>query len=294
MNLKVLTIGNSFSICLEKNLPQIVKAGKKHHLILTSAYIGGCSLQTHAEHLQSAEKDPAISPYYISIRESGDKRKHGHRRGNVLELLRSEQYDIITIQQASHLSWDPNSYQPFADIIINYIKKYNPQAKIMIQQTWSYRCDCIRIYGPEKLWDFDSEGMYARLTDAYHAFAAQTGFDVIPTGDAVQLFRKKSKRVCKPVPLEQRKKYRSPDLPPSSDDVVGRFFYIKNEQGEMVLGQDGIHLNFRGEYLQACVWYGKLFGEDPENIRYEHKEISSSECRLMQKCAKEALAGTWL
>jgi hypothetical protein len=63
----------------------------------------------------------------------------------------------------------------------------------MIQQTWSYRCDCIRIYGPEKLWDFDSEGMYARLTDAYHAFAAQTGFDVIPTGDAVQLFRKKSK-----------------------------------------------------------------------------------------------------
>ena len=60
MNLKVLTIGNSFSICLEKNLPQIVKAGKKHHLHLTSAYIGGCSLQTHAEHLQPTHTQSSL------------------------------------------------------------------------------------------------------------------------------------------------------------------------------------------------------------------------------------------
>ena len=53
--LKVLMIGNSFSICVGKYLPQVVNSGKKHHLILTSAYIGGCSLEKHCKNLLKAE-----------------------------------------------------------------------------------------------------------------------------------------------------------------------------------------------------------------------------------------------
>ena len=63
--MKVLMIGNSFSICVGKNLPQIVKAGKKHQLVLTSAYIGGCSLETHAKNLKQIQN--GIIHLYIRI-----------------------------------------------------------------------------------------------------------------------------------------------------------------------------------------------------------------------------------
>ena len=127
--LNVLMIGNSFSICVGKNLPQIVNAGKKHQLTLTSAYIGGCSLETHADHLRSNEKDISFSPYLISEWNSPDAGIEKQREGNVLELLKNNRYDVISIQQASHLSWDYSSYQPYAGKIISCIRKFNPDVE---------------------------------------------------------------------------------------------------------------------------------------------------------------------
>ena len=285
MKLKVLMIGNSFSICVGKNLPQIVRTGKKHHLSLTSAYIGGCSLQTHAEHLQAAEKDSSFAPYCISVWNSDDLRKRRLRSGNVLELLKNNVYDIVTIQQASAASWNFDTYYPWADTVISYIRKYNPNAKILIQQTWSYRADAPLL----AQWGFDNAGMYCRLKEAYSAFSAKTGFEIIPTGDAINFWRTDSKRKYHVLTSEERAAILPPDLPPMANDIVGRDFWRKDENGELVPGIDTNHLNFRGEYLQACVWYGKLFGENPENISYEHPDISRSECQFMRRCAKEAL-----
>ena len=286
MKLNVLMIGNSFSICVGKNLPQIVRSGKKHQLTLTSAYIGGCSLQTHAEHLQTAEKDPSFAPYGITVWNSCDLRKRRPRKGNVLELLKNNVYDIVTIQQASPACWDFDTYYPWADTVISYIRKYNPNAKILIQQTWSYRADSARL----ETWGFDSKEMFRRLKNAYASFAEKTGFDVIPTGDAVDFWRTDSKREYRVLTSEERAAFLPPDLPPMANDIVGRDFWYKDENGELVQGFDTHHLNFRGEYLQSCVWYGKLFGEDPENISYEHTNISRSECQFMRRCAKKALA----
>lgn len=283
--MNVLMIGNSFSICVGKNLPQIVRAGKKHQLSLTSAYIGGCSLETHANHLKNAEKDISITPYLITVWNSQDARTGGKRRGNVLELLKNNKYDVISIQQASHLSWNYSSYQPYADVIISYIRKFNPQAKIIIQQTWSYRNDAPKFAE----WGFDSDEMYKRARNAYRSFAADQKFDIIPTGDAVDIYRKNSRRIFKALSEKELAKYRYPDLPPVADDIVGVFFWHKMDDGSMKLCSDTIHLNYRGEYLQACVWYGKLFNEDPENIVWEHPKISSEECRAMRSAAKAAL-----
>ena len=55
--LKVLMIGNSFSRCVGVYLPRLVNAENKHHLILTSAYIGGCPLHKHHAKLLEAEKE---------------------------------------------------------------------------------------------------------------------------------------------------------------------------------------------------------------------------------------------
>ena len=73
--LKVLMIGNSFSQCLGVYLPQLVNAEQKHQLLLTSAYIGGCSLKKHYNHLLKAEKDPKFNPYKTTIWNSANGQK---------------------------------------------------------------------------------------------------------------------------------------------------------------------------------------------------------------------------
>ena len=282
--MKVLMIGNSFSICVGNNLPQIVKMSKKYHLHLTSAYIGGCSLETHADHLKQAENDPAPKPYLITIWDSADLRKKNTYPGNVLELLKSNKYDVITLQQASHLSWNYATYQPYADTVINYIRKFNPQAKIMVQQTWAYRSDDPRLLPGEKSWGFDQQGMHERVRAAYHKIAAEKGFELIPTGDAIALYRKNTPPY-KVLSSQELAGYKNPDLPPMANDIVGRDFWKKQPDGSMKLDADRIHLNFKGEYLQACVWYMTLFNEDISTIRYEHPRISREECQALISAA---------
>ena len=53
-DLKVLMIGNSFSVCVGSDLHQIVRNCSKHRLELTSAFIGGCTFDRHAANLKKA------------------------------------------------------------------------------------------------------------------------------------------------------------------------------------------------------------------------------------------------
>ena len=64
--LKVLMIGNSFSICVGRNLPQIVSQDTDNKRVLTSAYIGGCTFDRHYNYLATAEKKPKFAPYRIT------------------------------------------------------------------------------------------------------------------------------------------------------------------------------------------------------------------------------------
>lgn len=54
--LNVLMIGNSFSVCVGQYLPQIVANAPDNELILTSAFISGCSFEQHYDALIKAEK----------------------------------------------------------------------------------------------------------------------------------------------------------------------------------------------------------------------------------------------
>ena len=285
--MKMLMIGNSFSVCVGYNLPKIVKADGKHHLILTSAHIGGCSLETHANYLKKAQADPSIDPYGIIIWDSAEPKKKKEYKGNLLELLKNNRYDIVTIQQASHFSWNPASYQPFANEIIRCIRQYNPQARILIQQTWSYRKDDPRLTPTG--WGFDQQGMHERIRAAYHKLAKETSLELIPTGDAIALWRQNHKPAYIPLTAAERAQYRHPDLPPQSDDIVGRDFWSKQKDGTMTLDADRIHLNRKGEYLQSCVWYGFIFKEDPTAVPWKPRDISRGDCQELSAAAKAAL-----
>ena len=286
-DLKVLMIGNSFSACLFKYFPVVVNSVPGHSLELTSAHIPGCSLEQHSLNLKEGETDAEKKPYYCYVWYSSPKKKTQKNRGTLNELLKNNQYDIITIQQASPKSWDYTTFQPFAEEVIAYVRKYQPKAEIVVQQTWSYRCDHPNLKpNPKACWDFDQTGMYERIRDAY-AKLAQTGkFRVIPTGDAVQLFRKYTPVKFRP----ETGKLEYPALPSYAGEVVGSGSWKKNKKtGKMKLYVDRFHLNPDGQYLQACLWFAALYGEPVSKIRFVPEGMKTELRDLLRKCAQEAL-----
>ena len=286
-DLKVLMVGNSFSICVGKNLPQIVKSVPGHSLELTSTYIGGCALDRHSKNLKKAEENPSFKPYTVNVWTSGAGRKGRGFKASVNELLKKNQYDIITIQQASRFSWKYETYQPYAGELIDYIRKHQPKAEIVIQQTWAYRCDDPQLKPnlPGE-WGIDQTGMYEGIRDSYRKLAEAYHFRVIPTGDAVQLFRKYT-----PVKFQPAAKVPDyPEVPSSAGDVVGASYWRKDaKSGKQILRIDQGHLNSDGEYLQACLWFAFLYGEPVGKIAYVPEGMSKETSALLRKCAQEAL-----
>ncbi len=271
--IKILTIGNSFADSVVGPLPLIAKSVPDCSVRIDRANIGGCSLERHWKEYEQSLKDPAHKPY------SGKK-------ANLVDMLTKEKWDVVTLQQASPESWKPESYQPYAENLIRLVRKYAPQAEIVIQQTWSYRSDAPRLAG----WKIDQKEMYNRLTKNYTDLAAKYSFRVIPSGLAVQFSREGEKKPFQPLPPEKIKELKPPALPDNSGDVVGQSRWNKDRKsGEEKLSTDTIHLNARGAYLQGCVWFATLFGRKTSEIRYVPKGITPEDAKFLQECAQKAV-----
>ncbi len=282
--LKVLMIGNSFSICVGKFLPQVVNSAKKHHLILTSAYIGGCSLQKHYNHLLKAEKDNSFKPYKITVWNSGKNPEKGiSTPGNINTVLQTEQFDIVTIQQNSANCWNFATFEPFAGELIKYIRKHQKNAKIVLHQTWAYRSDAPLL----KKWGFDQQGMYERIQSAYRNLADKYNLRMIPVGEAIQIFRAETPEKFQPFDLKAE--YKEPALPDYSKDPVGISLWQTTKAKGRHLHHDFSHLNDPGKYMQALVWYAFLFDEPVENIQFIPKKMNNATALLMQKCVDKAV-----
>ncbi len=286
--LKVLMIGNSFSQSVLTYLPSMVRKDPEHRLMLTNAYIGGCPLERHWNNLEAGLTSPELAPYRIVTRFGDPGRNQITEKGNLPELIRREKWDIITIQQASHASWDYSTYQPYADRLISYIRANAPQAEILVHQTWAYRPDNPRL----AKWKFDQAGMHRRLSRAYAQLAGQYRLRVIPVGDAVAIYRKTTTLDLTPPAAEALARLKDPELPPPSNDPVGAAVWRRdpeNPGGPRQLRVDTIHLNARGAYLQAAVWYSMLFGVPATEIKYTPSGLSRREAAFLRSCAQQAV-----
>lgn len=268
--LDVLMIGNSFSVCVGTYLPHIVNRAPGHALRLTSAYIGGCPLDRHWKNIEESEADASKKQYGVTVWDSREPAKKKTGPDSINALIKKGGWDIITIQQASPKSWDYATYQPYADNLIAYIKRHAPDAEIVIQQTWSYNIADGRIKGPgQGGWGFDQTGMFERVAAAYGELAGRTGFRQIPVGRAVQHVR-----ALGPLPVPGKDGAEA--VTGGAADVVGA-------------PQDTIHLNTRGEYLQACVWFAVLFGEPAGSVAFTPAGMDAGYAAALRACAEKAV-----
>ena len=295
--LKVLMIGNSFSICVLKQMPQCA-ASAGETLDLASLYIGGCPLDKHWSNVEKAS-DPKFAPYgfsynYASVKDPKDApvAKLG-KHTNIPQALVADKWDVVTIQQASPKSSFPETYQPYADKLIAKIKELAPQAEIVIQETWSYSPYSTGLLSK---WGMTPDTMHAAIKDAYGKLAKAHNLRTIPTGDAVQLYRKRLPvdygKLLTPAEIAQIK---SPETVDFHGDVVGGSSWRKGRKGTkdadvVKLRLDACHLNREGEYLQACTWLAALFGTDVTKLTYAPDGLAPEKAQLMRACAADAVA----
>jgi len=267
--LRVLMIGNSFSISNMSQMPKVAK-NLGLRLDLASMCIGGCSLQKHWSNCTN--EVPNFAPYHFSRNNCG---KESSMKQNLPAALAMEKWDVVTIQQCSHLSWKPESYQPYADNLINLIHKLAPQAKIYIQETWSYTPWDKRL----AKWGIDQNEMYSKLKDAYAALAKQYDLPVIRMGTAVQEWRRR-------LPVKYTENSFGGDVC-GGYDKPAKDHFKQNDQGKWQPAVDVFHLNARGTYFQALVWTAKLFDNDLSKLTYRRNVVTESEMKLMIEIAKE-------
>jgi len=286
--LRVLIIGNSFSLSVMKELPKIMDAQNEYALDITSMYIGGCTLERHMAEYEKAKQDPKHRPYAIDRYVTGQGRLK-RCKGNLIEMLDAPAYDIVTLQQASPKSLDSKTWEPYGDQIVAIVRAKHPQAKLLLHQTWSYRPGTPLL----KKWKLTPDEMFARVQSAYADRAGHFNAGIIPMGQAIQNYRAKHAPTELPVvPKEKLAKYVFPKSPSFQGDVVGSYRWSRNKKtGKMELRRDTTHLNRLGEYLQGCVWFGALFGADVPRISYAPKYLKPAEAKLLRQCAAAALAG---
>ena len=273
---KVLMIGNSFSISCLSYLPQVAK-DLGLDLDLASLYIGGCSLTQHWANVEK-DLDRRHKPYLFGRNTFG---AFENRKANVCEALRMAKWDIVTIQQASSYSWHPNSYHPWGDYLVEKIRELAPQAKIVVQETWSYTPWDKRFknWTKELGEPFDQDAMYDRLHAAYADFAKKHGLEVIPFGTAVQEWRKR-------LPV----KYTARSF---GGDVVGgrrqkaEDAFKRMPDNTWAPNCDVFHLNEKGEYFQAIVWAKCLLKADLESLNTCPDFVTEDEQKLMKAIAED-------
>lgn len=295
--LKVLMIGNSFSICVLKELPKCA-ASCGETLDIASLYIGGCPLERHSDNIAKAS-DPDFKPYsfsydYASVSNKNDAPVFAlGKRTNIPQALAADKWDIVTIQQASPKSVSKDTHEPHASRLIAKIRELAPQAEIVIQQTWSYS----QYAGPFfKKMGFTQDTMFAAVKDAYADLAARYGFRMIPMGEAVQFYRGRLPvKYGKILNSKEIQALQQPQLVDFGGDVVGSSSWRKGGKKEknpdaIRLRLDTIHLNSDGHYLQACTWLASLFGRDVTQLQYAPSGMDKAKAKLMRECADAAVA----
>jgi len=253
-SIKILAIGNSFSQDAMQWQYQILEDAGYSSVTLGNLVIGGSSLQ---KHWGQANGDPPIYEYYKNTNGSWQVRYSTSIEYGII----NEDWDVITLQQASPDSGLPGTYnpehEPWLDNLVNYInnKKTNPTARLGWHMTWAYQQNCTYTYfsnyGNQQMTMYE-----AILSAVQQKIVPHEAFDfIIPTGTAIQNMR---------------------------TSYVGD-----------TLTRDGFHLSlYLGRYIAGMAWVKAVTGETIDGITYTPNavEVPGSLLPVIKEAVNNAVA----
>ena len=236
--MKILAIGNSFSQDAFSHLHQAA-AAQNIDLEAVTLYIGGCSLERHWLNVETNAAD------YAYLRNGTDT----GRMVSIQETLDEGGWDVISLQQASHDSGWMDSYEPFMEQLVDYLRREAPESKLMLHETWAYEHEA-----PHKSfgrYHRSKQEMHERLHNCYFTMAEKYQLPIIPSGEVICALRRHAEF-----------------------DVL---------RGGHSLCRDGFHMSLGyGRYALACTWLHALCGVPVSGNMYVPQTEEEVEERLLQ------------
>lgn len=248
---KVLAIGNSFSQDATKWLQKLIDS-VGDEIKIYNLHIGGCSFDRHWKNI--AEYD--IPDYDLEL--------DGEKKGKIglRAMLALEKFDYITIQQRSGFSGLKETYYPFADNLVKFLREVQPQAEIYVHQTWAYQVGAP--HGDFPIYSCDQKKMFNALKDAYNELSVRMGeytedkkpLRIIPNGEIFQRCRAEEM---------------------FADDKI-------------CLNRDGFHASWtHGRYMLASSWFMALTGRDISEAKFLPEGVTQEEADVLNKNVKAVM-----
>ncbi len=242
--LRILAIGNSFSQdSVEQYLWELFDAAGIP-VIIGNLYIGGCTLERHFQNTVTGKADYAY-------RKITDGVKTNRENATIEYGLADEPWDYVSFQQASGVSGEYETYEPYLLALRAFVRRRVPATAVfMWHQTWSYSADASHNEFPR--YGRDQMGMYKAIVSASKEVLKNHKFTIIiPSGTAIQNARASA-----------------------MGDVFNR---------------DGYHLELTyGRYTAACTWFESISGESVVGNPYHPSSISAETASICQKAAHAA------
>ena len=178
--LKILTIGNSFSVDCMQFVYEIAKAAGVEKVKLGNLYISGCSLE---KHLTNAKSDAKAYTFYTN--ESGKWVTNNNCK--LSTGVKYDNWDFVSFQQASGSSGKADTYDTMNELL-PIVEGYctNDKVEFMWHMTWAYQGDSthssFKDYGKNQMT------MYNAILDAVKTKIVPNSkiTRIIPNGTAVQ------------------------------------------------------------------------------------------------------------
>ena len=271
--MRLFLIGNSFSQNATRYLPQLASEGG-HPLKIGRAELGGCSLQRHWEIAEAAEKNPE------------DPKGKAYNGKSLRELLSAGSWDVVTIQQNSMNSGDVTTYSPYAKKLFDLVKSIQPNATIIMQQTWAYRSDAKTFTQiADKQFASNNREMWEKSRAAYHHVARELGIKLFPVGDAFWKINSDPKTAYVPDKNFNFESAKYPELPDQTHSIHVGYRYDNSQK----LAFDANHANEAGCFLGGLVWYSVLFNESPVKMKFKPEQVDEKFDAALKKTAWEVV-----
>lgn len=198
--ISVLMIGNSFSVDAAHFTHQL-SLGSDAEIELGVLYVGGCSLEMHMNFIKEGS-----TPYEWFM--------NGQSTGRYIALkdaLLMKKWDYITLQQVSVYSGLLDSFYPYINQLIDYVREYQKESIFVLHKTWPYETGFDNTNFA--YYNYSRKTMYTCINNAYSSVGEDLGINTI---------------------------IRSGDIIEAAIEKYGEHFH-----------KDGFHLNEEGRYLAA-------------------------------------------
>ena len=238
--MNILAIGNSFSQDATRYLHQVAKSAGVY-LEVFNLEIGGCPLSKHFRNIKGANKAYAFE-------------FNGANTGflmSINEVVLSRDWDYITIQQVSTQSPKYETYQPYLNFCVDFLRENCPKAKILLQQVWSYENGSVPLTNWTKYKDTDE--MFCDTKASYDKALEASGADGLIRSGEVML------------------------------ELMHRGFKVHRDGFHASLGL--------ARYAIALTWFATLTGRDVDTVTFKDfdEPVTDQEIAAAKAAVKKVL-----